>query len=356
MEQSAIRDATQGGSGPISAPAHPTSRNSMPAVVWIGSVLAFTVIFAVCFTAIKTGLAFAPPLLFGGLRALIGGATLLLVLVALRAPLLPARRYWPLVLAVAATSTTIGFGAMFLSPGRTGAGIASVLGNTQPLFALVLAAFFLGERVTRGRLVALLLGLGGVTLIAYPALAGADAYGISGAVLALAASAGASTGSVLVKRAGLEPGAHGREAVPLLAMAAWQLIIGSLPLLGASAIFEPNAGVTWNIEFIGLLLFLALLGTSFTTALWYWLLQRMDVGRLTMFLFLVPVVGLGISALVLGERVGPFEIVGAALIVAGIAAVVREGQQSGTTARTALKPPPDSTGEKQVAFSNRGLK
>lgn len=201
MEQSATRDATQGGPGPISAPEHPTSRNSMPAVVWIGSVLAFTVIFAVCFTAIKAGLAFAPPLLFGGLRALIGGAILLLVLVALRAPLLPARRYWPLVLAVAATSTTIGFGAMFLSPGRTGAGIASVLGNTQPLFALVLAAFFLGERATRGRLVALLLGLGGVTLISYPALAGADAYGISGAVLALAASAGMATGSVLVKRA-----------------------------------------------------------------------------------------------------------------------------------------------------------
>lgn len=109
-------------------------------------------------------------------------------------------------------------------------------------------------------------------------------------------------------------------------MAAWQLIIGSLPLLGVSAIFEPNAAVTWNLEFIGLLLFLALVGTSFTTALWYWLLQRMDVGRLTMFLFLVPVVGLGISALVLGERVGPLEIVGAALIVAGIAAVVREGR------------------------------
>jgi drug/metabolite transporter (DMT)-like permease len=89
------------------------------------------------------------------------------------------------LLAIAATSTTIGFGAMFLSPRRTGAGIASVLGNTQPLFVLAFAAFFLGERVGRGKLVALLLGLAGVTLISYPALAGADAYGISGAVLAL---------------------------------------------------------------------------------------------------------------------------------------------------------------------------
>jgi drug/metabolite transporter (DMT)-like permease len=111
-----------------------------------------------------------------------------------------------------------------------------------------------------------------------------------------------------VKRAGLAPGTPGREAGPLLALAAWQLMIGSLPLLGASAVFEPNAGITWNIEFVGLLLFLALVGTSFTTALWYWLLQRMEVGRLTMFLFLVPVVGLGIAALAFGERVGPLEL------------------------------------------------
>lgn len=306
-------------------PEDPAARMALPAGVWIGSVLAFTILYAVCFPAIQAGLAFAPPLLFGGLRALIGGTALLLVLVALRAPLLPARRHWPVLLAIAATSTTMGFGAMFLSPGRTSAGIASVLGNTQPLFVLVLAAFFLGERVGRGKGVALLLGLTGVTLISYQALAGADADGLSGAVLALGAAGGAATGSVLVKRAGLAPGTPGREAVPLLALAAWQLMIGSLPLLGASAVFEPNARITWNLEFVGLLLFLALAGTSVTTALWYWLLQRTEVGRLTMFLFLVPVVGLGIAALVLGERVGPLELGGAALIVAGIAAVVREG-------------------------------
>lgn len=334
MRQNITGDTTWGGRGvgPGAIPATPgdsASHSSLPAWVWLGSVLAFTVIYAVCFVAIKTGLAFAPPLLFGGLRALIGGAALLVVLVALRAPLLPARSHWPLVLAVAATSTTIGFGAMFLSPGRTGAGIASVLGNTQPLFTLGLAAFFLGERVTRGKVAALLLGLGGVTLIAYPALAGADAYGISGAVLALAASAGTAAGSVLVKRAALVSG--------LLAVAAWQLIIGSLPLLGASAIFEPNAVVTWNMEFVGLLVFLALVGTAFATALWYWLLQRIEIGRLTMFLFLVPAVGLGIAALALGESVGPLEIVGAVLTVAGIAVVVKEGgkegQQPGTGAQ-----------------------
>lgn len=47
-----------------------------------------------------------------------------------------------------------------------------------------------------------------------------------------------------------------------------------------------------------------------------------------MFLFLVPVVGLEIAALGLGKSIGMLEIVGAALTVAGIAAIVREGQHS----------------------------
>ena len=93
----------------------------------------------------------APPLLFGGLRALIGGAALLGLMVVLRQRLVPPRERWGGVLALALTATSLAFGAMFLSPGRTGAGIASVLGNAQPLILVVLAAAFLGERMTRSR-------------------------------------------------------------------------------------------------------------------------------------------------------------------------------------------------------------
>ncbi|MDQ2807405.1 MAG: hypothetical protein M3Z04_10920, partial [Chloroflexota bacterium] len=46
-----------------------------------------------------------------------------------------------------------------------------------------------------------------------------------------------------------------------------QLLLGSLPLLAASALFEAPARITWNGEFVGILLFLALVGTAFTTAL-----------------------------------------------------------------------------------------
>jgi drug/metabolite transporter (DMT)-like permease len=279
-------------------------------------MLAFTAIYALCFTAIKAGLADAPPLLFGGLRALIGGLILLGILVLIRQPLIPAHWAWPWILALAITGTTVTYGAMFLSPGRTGAGIASVLGNLQPVLIIMLAAVFLGERLSRRMAVALVLGLVGVTLIAAPALAGPGAYGISGALLALAASGGAAVGSVIVKCM--------RHPSVVLQVSAWQLIIGSLPILGGAATVERTAHVHWALRFIGLLLFLALVGTAFPTAAWYWLLQRHDVGRLSLFLFLVPVFGLAIATLPFGERVGPLEGLGVLVTLAGIAVIAAE--------------------------------
>lgn len=303
----------------------PRSRRVATGPQHILSVLAFTIIYAVCFTIIKAGLAYAPPLLYGGLRALIGGAALLGIVFVQRGPFLPDRGSWPALLALALTSTTITFAGMFLSPGRTGAGIASVLGNTQPLFTIVLAALWLNERLTRGKLVALLLGLIGVTLISAPAWTGAGGFSAVGALLALGASGGSAIGSVIVKR---------MRPRNLMATAGWQLIIGSAPLLVASAAIERGTPVVWSGAFIGMLLFLALVGTSFATALWYWLIERSDVGHLTLFLFFTPVVGLGIAFVVFGERIGTLELIGIGVTIVGIGLTVRDDQR-----RSSVAPP-----------------
>ena len=282
-------------------------------------------IYALCFVAIKAGLPYAPPLLFGGLRALLAGVALLGLAGALGQPLWPARRTWGGVLALALAATTVGFGAMFLSPGRTGAGIAAVLGNTQPLLTIALAALFLGERVTRRKATALALGLAGVALIAYPALTGPGARGSAGPILALAAALGATAGTVIAKRMDL-----GRE---LLTVAAWQLLLGSLPLLGASAVVERGARLTWSATFVTLLLFLALVGTAFANAYWYWLLRHHEAGELTLFLFFVPLIGLGLAAVFFGEALVPLTGLGAALTIGGIGAAV------GGPARDRSRPP-----------------
>lgn len=278
------------------------------------TMLGITLIYATCFVAIKAGLAFAPPLFFGGIRALIAGAALLGIVALLGGPLFPPRKYWPWLIALATTATTITFGGMFLSPGRTGAGIASVLGNTQPFITLLLAALFLGEKITKSKAIVLVVGLIGVGLISAPAWLNSDIYSFLGSLAALASSAGAAAGNIIVKRMGTQ--------INLLSMTAWQLFLGSLPLLIISAILENTAKVNWNLEFAAILLFLALVGTALTTALWYWLVQRGDVSRLALFFFLVPVFGLGLAAFIFGEKVSLFEVSGVILIIGAIGLVI----------------------------------
>ena len=275
------------------------------------------VIYALCYVGIKAGLPFEPPLRFAGFRALVAGLVVLGVLAALKRSLVPSWGQWRWVFGLGLTTTTLAFAAMFLSPGRTGAGIASVLGNTQPIMAVALAVPLLGERLTRGKQAGLVLGTLGVGLIALPAIAGPDAYGISGPALALAASLSLAIGSIIAKRMGPQ--------VDLLPVAAWQLIVGSLPLLLVSAVAEHGPWIDTDLRFLGLLAFLAIAGTALPTPLWYWLLQRDEVGRLSLFLFLVPVLGLLVAAAVFGERVGVLEEVGIAVTVAGIGVAARTG-------------------------------
>ena len=273
-----------------------------------------TVIYALCYVAIKAGLPFMPPLRFAGLRAVAGGLVMLGLLVALKRPLLPPPKDWRWVVGLGITSTTIAFAAMFLSPGLAGAGIASVLGNSQPIFAVALAVPLLGERMTPGKLAALVVGTLGVILIALPSIAASGAYGVAGPALALGASLALAIGSVIAKRMG--------PNVDLLAVSAWQLIAGSLPLFVVSAVAEHGPWMSVDPRFLGILAFLAIAETAVPTPLWYWLLRGDEVGRLSLFLFLVPVLGVIVAAVVFGERIAALEVVGiAATVVAiGIAA------------------------------------
>ena len=98
----------------------------------------------------------------------------------------------------------------------------------------------------------------------------------------------------------------------LVSVTGWQLLVGGLPLLAASALVERGAPVRWTAEFVGMLLFLALIGTSLVTAVWYWLVQQAEVGRLSMFFFLVPVFGLGLALAIYNEPISRSAAVGLA--------------------------------------------
>ena len=278
---------------------------------------ALSIVYALCYSAIKSGLPYAPPLRFAGLRAGVGGVSLLATVFFLGQPVLPPRRLWRGTVALAFLGTFLGYGAMFLSPGRTGAGLSSVVGNTGPILTVLLAAIVLGEPLTRNRVMALAFGTAGVAAIAWPDLLESTGRISTGAAFPLAAAASAASASVLLKK--LDVGTD------LLRVAVWQLLLGAVLLLALSSILE-SGRVLWTPAFNGILAFLGLVGTALALSVWYWLIQREQVGQLSLLLFLVPILGLGLAYVAFDEPFGSRDTVGVALALGGIALASRPAQ------------------------------
>jgi drug/metabolite transporter (DMT)-like permease len=118
----------------------------------------------------------------------------------------------------------------------------------------------------------------------------------------------------LLKRTDMAPG--------VLVVTAWQLVLGAVPLLAISVVVERPGAISWTPEFLALLLGLGLGGTALPYAVWNMLAQREEIGRLALFLFLVPAFGVAFGAFAFGERYEPLQLAGVAmtLVAGGIAA------------------------------------
>lgn len=202
-----------------------------------------------------------------------------------------------------------------------------MLGNTQPLILLVLGAALFGECITQQQVITLGLGLAGVGVLSLSALSALSLSGLLGALFAFASAVSFAVAAVVMKRLG--------TAVPLLAMTAWQFLLGAVPLLTLSAVVDRGTSVQWTLPFVGLLLLLGMGGTALTTVAWYWLIQRDDVGRLSLYLFLVPIVGVVLAVDVLGEQVSLATGAGMVLTVLGVLTTLRHDAR-----RLVAVPPP----------------
>lgn len=280
-------------------------------------------LWAICFPLIQVGLGAAPPLVFAATRAALAGLLVLLLAVCLGRP-------WPrgfvnqsLIAAIGLSFTGLGFGGMFLGGGKISPGLATVLANTQPLIAAVLAMIFLSERVTPRIGTGLLLGFVGVLVMSLPSLSGpGHEAGMQAFLWITLGAVGTAVGNVLLKALA------GRTDV--LMVTGLQLCVGAAALaVGAQALGE-DWEITWTTRFVLSVVGLAVFGTALMTALWYYLLARASLNRLNTFTFLTPVFGLLLGGLFFDERLNLIQGIGVIVTVVGIQLVATKGGRSAT--------------------------
>ncbi len=292
-------------------------------------MLLVSVLWALCFPVITSTVRYAPPLELAALRATVAGLALVGYGALTRRPP-PPRRLWPAVALVGFTSTGLGFAGMYLAGGDIGPGLATVLANTQPLLAAVAGYFVLGERLGRRHAVGLGLGFAGILVTSAASFGSAGGQTLPrGVAFVMQGAVGVAAGNLVMKRIAVEV-----DPVPTTG---WQLLAGAATLAVAAVLAPGTAGVAWGSWSSRLWVLTALLaipGTAVAFVLWFWLLRRFSLGRLNAFSYLTPVIGVVIGTTLYGERVGPAEVVGMGLVVAGVATAALAGERVGGRAET----------------------
>jgi drug/metabolite transporter (DMT)-like permease len=251
-----------------------------------------------------------PPFALISLRLLLGAGCLALILAG-RGGFKAERRQFGGVVLVGVVGYGISLGLQFIGTKLSTAANGALVTSASPAFIFMFGAWLLSERVTWRRLTALILATLGVVAVIDPRKLTMGDQVFVGNVALLGAALTWGLYSVLVKKASLN---LGTLEVSLLAF------LGGLPIsLPLSALEITTLGVgRITLPVIFGVLYLGLVSTALAMYLWNKSLAILDAGLVSLLFFAQPVVGVGLGAWLLKERLSIGFWAGAILIGLGL--------------------------------------
>ncbi|MCM2308658.1 MAG: EamA family transporter [Sulfuritalea sp.] len=268
--------------------------------------LAVVAVWGINFVVIKFALGALPPILMAALRF---GLVLLPGLFFFARPAVPLGNLALYGLLIGAGQ----FGLLYVAMnGHISPGLASLVIQVQVFFTIGLAMRISGERVRRFQWIALLLAAGGIVVIVLHTDGSTTPLGLFLVLLAALAWAG---GNIAAKQG---------APANILAYVVWSSAFAVPPLIALSLAVEGWAAISAALQTADAAAWAAVAwqawGNSlFGYAAWGWLLARHPAATITPMAMLVPVFGMGASALWLDESLPPWKLAAAALVMAGLA-------------------------------------
>lgn len=258
----------------------------------------------------KEALRYMEPLTFVGLRCLIGALSLFPVAYWMNSSRSEPYRYRDYLL-IGIFQTTAMFALVIYGMKYVTAGKSAVFLYTMPVWTSFLVHFFLGERLTPGKWLGLVLGFTGIIFImGWDTLAVQDADIIFGEVLIILAAISWAIANIIMKQR-----VHGEKPYTVTA---FQLLFGSLILIAMAAGTEDITGVTLTPYSLYILVFTGVIASALNFSIWFYLIKSIDINITTFSSMLVPVFGLVFDWLLLGTKLDAGVIVGGMFILSGI--------------------------------------
>jgi drug/metabolite transporter (DMT)-like permease len=272
--------------------------------------LAFALIWSSAFTSARIIVADAPPILSLSLRFLISG----LIGIALARFLGQTWRLtpgqWRATIVFGLCQNALYLGLNFVAMQTVEASLASIIASTMPLAVGFAGWVIFRERLSALGVLGLCAGAGGVALIMGARMqAGADFYGIA---LCFIAVASLTVATLMVR--GASSGGN------LLMIVGLQMLVGSAFLVIPGLILDQPV-VNWSMKLVLAFSYTVLMPGLMATFIWFWLVQRIGAVKAATFHFLNPFFGVMIAAVLLGETLRIWDIVGVVIIMFGILAV-----------------------------------
>lgn len=268
--------------------------------------LAVVAVWGSNFVVIKLALGHMPPLLFATLRFALAVVPMVFLLPRPKVP-------WHNLAAYGLLIGVGQFGLLFVAMnGHISPGLASLVIQIQVFFTIGLSMYLSGERLQRVQWLALVLAAAGLGTIVLHTDGSTTLLGLGLILLAALSWAG---GNIVARQAG---------QINMVAYVVWSSAFAVPPLLALSVMVEGWEAVLGGVRAADASTWLAVgwqaWGNSlFGYAAWGWLLARYPAATITPMALLIPLFGMGGSAVWLGESLPVWKLGAAALVMGGLA-------------------------------------
>ncbi|MBO9131456.1 DMT family transporter [Bacillus sp. 165] len=190
----------------------------------------------------------------------------------------------------------------------------SIIAGTASFFQLILAHFYYkGDSLNTRKFVGLFIGFLGVILVNISRGELKLEFGI-GEFLLLLATISYSYGNILAK--------EGSKKMDVGYLTSYQMLFGSFGLLAIGIVQVGLLPFTFDLKAVLMLLYLSFVSAA-GFMIWNTVMKYNQVGKVSMYLFLIPVFGVMLSGLMLNEAIHAFVLLGLVCVATGIIVVNR---------------------------------
>lgn len=276
----------------------------------IGMGLLFALIWSSAFTSARIIVADAPPLAISAIRFAIAGCIGVLIARALGQTWHLTRAQWRATLIFGLCQNALYLGLNFTAMTTIEASLASIIASSMPLIVALLGWAAMGEKLTPLAAIGLVVGFAGVILIMGSRMGqGVDMFGV---LLCVIGALALAIATLTVRNA-----SAGGNVMMIVGL---QMFVGAIVLFFASLIFE-TWEFNWTPRMLTALTYTIFAPGLFATWIWFALVARIGAVKAATFHFLNPFFGVAIAAAILSESLTITDIIGVAIIAAGILAV-----------------------------------